>query len=442
MIFRRHKLLIVGLALVAGFSVHWPSQATSQQTSTAHPAIQYEQAPINDAVTRLQQRLASRQTKLTYDKYFGWLPALLQAFEIPVSSQILTFGKTSFQAPLISPQRPRALYFNDHISVGFIPNSPLLEIAAIDPKQGVVFYTISQDAPQPRLQRDNSCLQCHEGNATARVPGWFLRSIYPEPDGQPIFRAGGFVTDYRSPLAERWGGWYVTGTHGAQRHMGNAFARDPKNPEWLDSERAFNLTALEKRFDTTAYLTPHSDIVALMTIEHQARVANLITAAGWETRKALHDRNVMIEALGELTETTAASTQRRLKSACDPLVEALLFVGEAPLTEPVRGTSGFAERFAERGPRDAQGRSLRQFDLTRRLMRYSCSFLIYSDAFDALPSETLTYVYQQMWDILNAKEPPARFAHLSATERLAIKEILQATKTSLPSYWTTGAARQ
>ncbi len=437
MFLRSSKLWILTIAALLCVSVRF---AATQQQDTAHPAIQYEQAPVTDVVWQLQQRLARGEIKLTYDKQFGWLPALLKALDIPITSQILTFGKTSFQARLISPQRPRAIYFNDHVSIGFIPHAELLELAAVDPRQGVVFYTLSQDQKiTPRVLRDNTCLQCHENTATQRLPGLVIRSIYPEPDGQPIFRAGGFVTDHRSPLAQRWGGWYVTGTHGAQRHMGNAFARDVRNPELLDSERAYNVASLEKRFDTTAYLAPYSDIAALMVIEHQTRVTNLIARAGWDTRRALHDRDVMIEALGELTETTAASTQRRIKSACEPLVEALLLADEATLTEPLRGTSGFAEAFSQRGPRDAQGRSLYQLDLTRRMFRYPCSFLIYSAAFDALPPEILACVYRQSWDVLNGQNTSLRFARLSASDRQAIKEILLATKKDLPGYWRTVA---
>lgn len=428
----RRQLWMLAAALTLGVAAHY----SGTQQDASHPAVQYEKTPGSDAVQQLMNRLANGQTKLSYDKQFGWLPAVLKALDLKRESQILTFGKTSFQARLISPQRPRALYFNDQVSVGYIPHSDLMEIAAVDPRQGVIFYTLSQDPTAPRLQRDNTCLQCHDNSATQRVPGLMIRSVYPEPDGQPIFRAGGFISDHRSPLKERWGGWYVTGQHGQQRHMGNAFARDEKNPEALDSQAAFNLTSLEKRFNTTDYLTPYSDIVALMVIEHQTRVTNLMTRAGWDTRRALHDRDVMVEALGELTETTAASTQRRIKSACEPLVEALLLADEARLTEPLRGASGFAESFARLGPFDGQGRSLRQLELTRRMFRYPCSFLIYSAAFDALPTEMLSCVYRQMWEVLNGKDASPRFAHLSAADRQAIKEILLATKKGLPSYWT------
>jgi hypothetical protein len=429
----RHKLWILTAVLLLGAATRF----ASPQQDAAHPAIQYEKTVGTDVVQQLMNRLASGQTKLTYDKQFGWLPAVMKALDLKRESQILTFGKTSFQARLISPQRPRALYFNEQVSIGYIPHSDLMELAAVDARQGTIFYTLVQDPTAPRIQRDNSCLQCHENPATQRVPGLFIRSVYPEPDGQPIFRAGGFISDHRSPLTERWGGWYVTGQHGQQRHMGNAFARDEKSPETLDSQYAFNLASLEKRFNTADYLTPYSDIVALMVIEHQTRVTNLITRAGWDTRRALYDRDVMVEALGELTTTTAASTQRRIKSACEPLVEALLLSGETELTEPLRGKAGFAESFAKLGPFDGQGRSLRQLDMTKRMFRYPCSFLIYSAAFDALPPEMLDCVYRQLWEVLSGKDTSPRFAHLSAADRQAIKEILLATKKSLPSYWAT-----
>jgi hypothetical protein len=251
----------------------------------------------------------------------------------------------------------------------------------------------------------------------------------------PLFHAGGFVTDHRSPLKDRWGGWYVTGTHGTQQHMGNAFARNPQHPTDLDTRESQNVISLKGRFNAEEYLSPHSDIVALMVVEHQTRTTNLITRAGWETRKALHYRETMTQVLGELSADTAASTERRIRSASEPLLEALLFADETDLTAPVQGTSGFAESFARRGPFDTKGRSLRQFDLQTRMFRYPCSFLIYSEAFDNLPPETLDYIYRRLWDVLNGKDGSSAFARLSVEDRKAIREILLATKLGLPKYW-------
>ncbi|MDQ3010503.1 MAG: hypothetical protein M3X11_07350 [Acidobacteriota bacterium] len=420
-------LLLLSVAGTTAFSI---------QQDYDHEAIQYEKGAVSDAIWRLQQQPDSDKTKLAYDEQFGWLPSVLRALSIPTDSQILNFGKTSFQAPLISPRRPRALYFNDGVSVGYVRGGDVLEIASVDQKQGVIFYTLDQGrSTRPRFQRRDTCLQCHLNNSTLNVPGLMIRSIFPEPSGMPLFHAGGFVTDYRSPLKERWGGWYVTGTHGAQEHMGNAFVRDPQHPTNLDTHESQNLTSLKGRFNAEEFLSPHSDIVALMVIEHQTRTTNLITRAGWETRKALHHLETMTQALGELSPDTAASTERRIRSASEPLLEALLFADETILIAPIRGTSGFAESFARRGPFDSQGRSLRQFDLQKRMFRYPCSFLIYSEAFDNLPSEAREYLYRRLWDVLNGKDTSPAFARLNAEDRKAIREILLATKPNLPKYW-------
>lgn len=410
--------------------------ALSIQQDYDHEAIQYEKGAVSDAIWRLQKQLDSGKAKLNFDEQLGWLPSVMQALNVPTDSQILNFGKTSFQAPLISPRRPRALYFNDCVSVGYVRGGEVLEIASVDPKQGVVFYTLDQDrSARPRFQRRDSCLQCHLNNSTLNVPGLMIRSIYPEQSGMPLFHAGGFITDDRSPLKDRWGGWYVSGTHGAQVHMGNAFVPNPQSPTNLDTRESLNVTSLKSRFNAQEYLSPHSDIVALMVIEHQTRMTNLITRAGWETRKALHYRETMTQALGELSPETAASTERRIRSATETLLEGILFAEETVLTAPVGGTSGFAESFAKRGPFDARGRSLRQFDLQKRLFRFPCSFLIYSEAFDNLPPESLDYMYRRLWEVLNGKDTSPAFARLSAENRKAIREILLATKSNLPKYW-------
>src|SRR5262249_53739144 len=129
------------------------------------------------------------------------------------------------------------------------------------------------------------------------------------------------------------------------------------------------------------------------------------------------------------------NTTSRVKNAGEPLVKYLLFSGEAALTEPVRGTSGFAAEFARRGPRDGKGRSLRDFDLRRRLVAYPCSYVIYPPAFAGLPGPVKDYVYRRLWEVLTGKDTGADFAHLSAADRQAILEILRATKPDLPDYW-------
>ena len=112
-----------------------------------------------------------------------------------------------------------------------------------------------------------------------------------------------------------------------------------------------------------------------------------------------------------------------------------LFVEEALLTDRVQGVSGFAEQFAQRGPRDKRGRSLRDFNLQTRIFQYPCSYLIYSAAFDGLPAELKQIVYRKLHDVLTGLDQSSTYQHLSNEDRQAILEILRDTKHDLPAAW-------
>jgi hypothetical protein len=427
---RRLSWAAGGLALAAA------ALGAASVVSLEHDAIEYAKRPVDDPVVRLQRRLNSGEERLEFAGERGYLESVLRALGVPAESQVLVFSKTSFQAPRIAPRLPRALYFNDSVSVGWVRGGDVLELAAVDPRQGVIFYTLDQDpSGKPRFERRDTCLQCHQSGATEGVPGLVVRSVFPEPSGMPQFHAGTFVTDHRSPLIERWGGWYVSGTHGTQSHMGNAVVRDREKPGVLETEGTQNVTTLQGRFDTGAYLTPHSDIVALMVLEHQTRMTNLITRLSFETRMALHDNAAINKALGRPADELSESTVRRIHSPAEELVEYMLFANEARWTEPLKGVSGFAEKFASSGIRTGQGRSLRDLDLRTRLMRYPCSFLIYSEAFDNLPPMAKERVYRRTWEVLTGRDASSKFAALSKADRAAVREILTATKKDLPDYW-------
>ena len=204
-----------------------------------------------------------------------------------------------------------------------------------------------------------------------------------------------------------------------------------------------NQTDLTARFDTGAYLTPHSDIAALMVLEHQTHMTNLITRVGFETRMAEMSSRVMNKALGEPEDKLSDSSVRRINNASEELLEYMLFGGEEKITEPMRGTSGFAESFAKKGPRDTKGRSLYDLDLTRRVMEYPCSYMIYSEAFDNLPTLARDRVLRRLFEVLTAEDaPPKAYAHLSASDREAIFEILSETKKNLPSWWSMARAAE
>lgn len=403
--------------------------------------INYSTASANNPVTRLQERLDSGQQRLERDEKQGYLRALLKALDVPESSQTLVFSRTSLQRSKIGPWRPRAIYFNDDVYVGFCQGGEVVEVSTADPKLGTAFYTLEQepdDHPE-FLRQTDSCLICHGSSLSQGLPGHIVRSVYPDSGGDPIFAMGSHRTDQASPLKERWGGWYVTGTHGQQTHLGNLIVRGKRQPEQIDNTQGQNVTDLSRRFTTSAYLTPHSDIVALMVLEHQTQAHNLITQANFQTRLALRDEDLMDEALKRSTEELSDSTRRRIQSACEPLVKYLLFSGEAALTDRIEGTSSFAEEFAQRGPFDSQGRSLRQFDLERRLFKYPCSYLVYSDAFDGLPPEARDFVLKRMLEVLTGKDTTAAFAQLSDADRAAILDILRETKPNLPESWQADA---
>jgi len=425
------RILILSLVLSAAGS------------ASAYDAM-YERAPINyptvqpaDPIAQFQKQINSGQLKLDYDARFGYLPAVLKALNVPVSSQTLVFSKTSFQRDLISPERPRALYFNDSVYIGYCQGGEVLEISSTDPKNGPIFYSLRQkDALKPKfIRQTDACLQCHATSMTGDLPGHILRSVYPDHDGQPILSAGTFRTNPSSPLSQRWGGWYVTGSTGTQKHMGNMVASDKDAPEKTDFTAGANWQSLKERIETSAYLSPHSDVVALMVLEHQLQVHNMITRCNFLTRSACHDANELNKALGRPVGFKSDSTISRIKNAAEPLVKALLFCEEAPLTDKVTGTSAFAKEFAERGPRDSGGRSLREFDLSTRLFKYPCSYLIHSDAIDALPAEAQERVWQRLYEVLGGKDTSKEFSHLSEADRKAILEILVGTRKGLPEWF-------
>lgn len=418
---RTFQLAGICFALLSSLSV----LSVRAQDDIDRPPIAYAETPAHDAIARLQEQLDAGEVQLQWDEQFGWLPSLLEALRVPRSSQVLVFSKTSLQLARISPRRPRALYFGDNIYLGSVQHGDLIEVSAVDPQQGAIFYALDQQpSDSPKLRRtDADCLACHLSSRTNDVPGYLLRSVFPAQSGHPHFELGTTTTDQSTDFAERYGGWYVTGTHGQMRHRGNAIAdKDAKPP--LDIEAGANLTDLATLLNTDRYLTPHSDLVALMVLEHQATMHNLITWANYEARRAAHYDATWNETLKRSADFRSEVSQRRIASAGEKLLQYLLFSGEFLLTSPVAGTSDFAAEFERLGPRDGQGRSLREFDLQRRLFKYPCSFLIYSDSFAALPPAMREYVDQRLGEILSGEDRSAEFAHLTSADRQAIREIL------------------
>ena len=404
--------------------------------------INYSSATPHNAVERLQERLEQGQARLTYEEGNGYLRSLLRQLEVPVSSQMLVFSKTSLQRQRINPRTPRAIYFGDDAYVGYCQKGDLVEVTAVDPQLGAVFYSLNQkNTTKPQFQRQtDNCLICHASSFNQGYPGHLARSVFADGMGLPILASGTYRIDHTSPLRQRWGGWYVSGSSGKQTHLGNLIVRGNPRPEEIDNSANVNVANLDRYFRTEPYLTPHSDIVALMVMEHQTEMHNRLARANFQTRLALHDEAEFNKALGRPSDYRSESTLRRIKNAGEPVVQYMLFGEEAQLTDPLKGTSGFAEEFVQRGPRDGQGRSLRDFDLKRRLFAYPCSYVIYSEAFDTLPVDVKDYVLRRLWEVLSGQDRSKEFAHLSAADRRAILEILRATKPNLPDYWKSASA--
>lgn len=415
--------------------------------------MEFEQGPIfynrpaeRDPIARLQKRIDAGQVKLVFEPGgHGYLRSLLENLKVPVSTQSLVFSKTSLQLHKIDPETPRAVYFNDDVYVGFVQRGDVLELSSVDPERGGMFYTLEQrEAGQPRFRRHEDCLQCHASGRTLGVPGHIVRSVHVDNEGQPMFTGGGYNVDHRSPLTERFGGWYVTGSHGAARHLGNVYVRDRSQPDKIDAERGANVMHLDKLgVNAAPYLSRHSDLVAQLVLQHQVRAHNLIARVAFETKVALDSQSAMDKALGRVSTAGiwSDSTKRRIFGPAETLVRYLLFVDEAVLPAPVRGTSAFAAEFSKQGPADKRGRSLRELDLDRRLFRYPLSFLIYTEAFDALPSPARDYVWRRLWDVVSGADARKEFtAALTPQDRSAIRDIVAETKPKRPGYWVAAAA--
>jgi hypothetical protein len=373
--------------------------------SIKHPEIAYQTTPEQTAVTALNARLASGAARLEFDPQSGYLRSVLEALDVPVESQVLSFGETSEQAKKINQQNPRAIYFNDTVAVGWVRGGEVLEVSAQDPRQGAIYYTLPQSASaEPVFTRNDQCLRCHLSWDTLAVPGPMVLTVLPRKSDRDY--ADGGVVDHRTPIAERWGGWFVTGARVPAGHQGNVPLIQPTPRQGPTPV----FTSLEGQFDPAGYLSLSSDVAALMVLEHQAHATNLITRLNWEAR---------------------AGTPDRVDEAVADLVDYLLFVDEAPITGRIEGSPAFVKAFAARGPRDSRGRSLRDLRLDGRLMEYPLSYMIYTPMFDALPDTARASVANRLGTILSGRETSPKYPHLAPADRRAILEILQETKGDL-----------
>lgn len=383
--------------------------------------VEYGTGPLHDPVTQLNAQLARHTRKLNFDPEWGYLRDVLRQLEIPESSQLMVYSKTALNPRIINPENPRVIYFNDDVYVGWVPGARSMELASVDPLRGTIFYELElKQTEQPRFVRSERCLACHAGDSSSRVPGLLVRSFLTDGHGRPI--SGYSQITHDKPLEKRWGGWYVTGTHGEMRHLGNLFGRDTVAAAKANPDLRSNLTHVDQFFDTGKYLTPHSDLVAHLILDHQVHGHNLITRVSMESQLGLES------------------------DARQRLVRYLLFLDEAALSAPVQGTTDYQNWFSQQGQRDSRGRSLKDFDLKKRLFQYRLSYLIYTAGFKQMPAAARSRVLGDIYEFLNADDSalkedwdvdPAAFPR---AERAAILQIVAETLQPLPEFWKTGPA--
>jgi hypothetical protein len=445
-------MLALGAAAVT-LSVHAQIAVRNQgYMPYSDEPINYRSDDVSDPVARLQKQIDAGRTSLTWDEDQGYLKSVLKLLHVPMDSQTLVFSKTSFQYPKITPDHPRALYYNDDVYVGKVHDGKAIELVSFDARQGAMFYLLDEHrVDKPVFQRaELDCTQCHIAAGTRGIPGVLLRSVYPTSDGTLLPGTPSYITDQDSPLTERWGGWYVSGKAGDPGlTMANAAVLQPPASGALvaTDPSARKLQSFESPpFKASDYLFPGSDAVALLVLAHQTQMHNLITLTNYKTRIALYNLGKQ-SADGQGPALVAASaeaalpdtTRRQIERPAEQLLRYLLFVNEAPLSglgaQQSLTASPFAQEFAARGLRDSKGRSLRDFDFVQRIFRYPCSYLIYSDDFDAIPEPAKDYVYHRLLQILTGQDLSEDFARLTAQDRRAVLEILLETKPGLPAEW-------
>src|SRR5262245_8652226 len=340
-------------------------------------------------IAALQLAVQNGTVQIPFAPISGYLNGLLSALKVPIESQVAVFSETSAQGNLVSPANPRVIYFSDDIAVAWVRGSSVVEVAEADANAGAAFFTVWQDEDRPRFIRTDGCRSCHQTTRTLGVPGLLVLST-PEAYGAGANHAGA-VTDHRTPFEERWGGWYVTGRSSGWRHLGNRIGQG-----WLVS--------LYDQFDDDGYLSRYSDVVALMVIEHQVHITNLLAVLA--------------------NQVNGGASASDVNRSVQEVVDYMLFIDEARLPARIVGTSGFTENFSSRGPRDSRGRSLRDFDLKTRLFRYPCSYMIYSNTFDGLPQLAKDAVYALL------------YARLISEKRGEVLEILTETKPEFAEFLT------
>jgi hypothetical protein len=425
----------VALSSMMTTTAVWGAPATALRYDTDYPTIGYSSFASDNAIAHLQSRLDRGEVRLRFESPRGYLDSLLKALHIDPSSQTLVYSKTSLQVDAISAATPRAVYFNDDTYVAWVQGDStidrMIEVVTVDAKLGAVFYTLpNHKADRVQLERETSrCLTCHDtfSMSGGGVPQFRFTSTLVNRNGEALYDRPGVETTDATPLSERWGGWFVSGRTGRLIHPGNVLVNNARELSAQGTRRPVQYDSLESLLDVRPYLTDKSDVVALLVLEHQAYIHNLITRAQFKSRTLLSKleagRDVDTLTWADLSPRSQAAMRRLLES----LVRAMLFVDAAKFDDGFASTSGFDRWFQSQAKRDPQGRSLRDLDLHSRLFKYRLSYLIYSPGFEGLPASAKEYIYTRINDVLSGRDTDPAFNTLPASERATILQILNNT---------------
>jgi hypothetical protein len=379
--------------------------------------IRYSDTIATDRLAVLAKKLEERKLEGQSGHGLKALEFVLTELDVPKESQVLVFSKTSLQNSRITPKNPRSLYFSENTYVGYVPGGAV-EVISHDAVLGPVFYLVEPDKDDAmRIERDTSrCLSCHATSRTENVPGMLIRSVYADDNGHPILQLGTHDVAHETPLADRWGGWFVTG-RSSLPHLGNRVFKE-------DSEltpSSIPIKSVSGLVDVDHYLRPTSDVVSLLVLEHQVKMHNLINSAAMNYRRSVY----YMKILNPEADLEKGSAGDIADSGAKDIVDYLFFKDEADLGDGVEGDPEFQQAFVKRFPKCKDGESLAEFRLYGRIFKNRCSYMVYSEAFKGMPVVLKQKVLTRMKRVLSGEEEG--FDYLKKSERVRIEKILDET---------------
>lgn len=427
----RRIAIAFSLAVIGGMFAE-SVEAQAFNDFELEPHNYYDLVP-EDGMSRLIEKWQKGEHDFGSETGLKALEKLLHDLDIPVSSQVLVFSKTSLQRDLVSPDNPRAMYFNEDIHVAWMPGGKI-EVNSFDAHAGgLFFFELPPKNPGERVgfEMQRRCFGCHGGSATNFLPGPLGRSNFTDLTGRRLRGVRSHIrVGHAVPFEERWGGYFVTNAPPTLEHMGNGFAERVGREIAITDSSKRSTTDLGEFFDPEKLLRPDSNILPLMLFDHQIEFHNLLV-------EALYRHRTLEYYTEQNGGTPPTGMPQSVAKHFDKLVSYLLFADEVSLAgHDFQLPTEFAADFRRNARESSAGDSLKDFDLKTHLFRNRCSYMIHSRSFEEAPAAMKERVYDRLWSILSPDQAPEEYAYLGDDERSRILQILRETKTDLPATWT------